>query len=198
MAAGGYSSSLHLTSYNNTPRFKRCYWSRTLWKWKVAFWIIVYFAPAALGLYLDKLLGINELSWTWPLGLILLIYAMLVASAAGRALRLCGHTREVKRFTPPDRLVKSGVYSCMRHPNQFGSTLMPLAISLLLGTPCGLALAGWGMFLGLLFILRIEEKLVHQEFCPEYCEYAKNVPAISISPKCLVEAIRTWRGNIKC
>ncbi|UXD21587.1 hypothetical protein IPA_05675 [Ignicoccus pacificus DSM 13166] len=169
-----------------------------MWKAKVIFWILVYFLPALIGYYLDSLLGINRIPWTWPFGLILLISALLVSSAAGRALRLCGHSREAKRFTPPDKLVTAGIYSCMRHPNQFGSSLMPLAIALILGTPCGIALSGWGVAFGLAFILYVEEKLVHQSFCPEYCEYAKRVPAVSLNPKCLLEAIKVFLGKINC
>ncbi len=161
------------------------------WAWKFAFWIFQYFAPVAIGLYLDHLLRMPTLP-TWPLGLITLVTIVLIASASGRALRLYGHTKIVKRLTPPDKLVTTSVFSCMRHPNQFSMSFMPLAISLLLGSPCGVALSGWGVALGLAFILYVEEHEVHQRFCPEYCEYAKKVKAISLNPKCLIEAIKIF------
>ena len=159
------------------------------WAWKFAFWIFQYFTPVVLGLYFDEVLNVPKL-YTWPLGLLLLITIILLASASGRALRLYGHSKRVKRLTPTDRLVTTSVFSCMRHPNQFSMSFIPLALSLILGSPCGIALAGWGAALGFAFILYVEEHEVHERFCPEYCEYAKRVKAISLNPKCLVEAVK--------
>ena len=169
-----------------------------MWKWKVLYWLVVYFVPPLLGVVLDKYLGLQEVPWLTPLGIVLILIAIVLSSGAGRALRLCGHSKETRRFTPPDKLVTKGPYSCMRHPNQFGSSLMPLALALLLGSPCALALAGWGVALGLTFILYFEERLVHKEFYPEYCDYASEVPAISLNPVCLKEAIRALKGGLKC
>ncbi|ALU12255.1 hypothetical protein EYM_01840 [Ignicoccus islandicus DSM 13165] len=168
------------------------------WTWKFAFWITTFLVPPLLGIYLDSLCKIGKLQLMVPIGIILLIVILLVSSAAGRALRLCGHSRKARRLTPPDKLVTSSVFSCMRHPNQFSMSFMPLAISMILGSPCGVLLSGWGIALGLAFILYVEEKLVHESFCPEYCEYAKEVRAVSLSPKCIVEAIRTLLGASKC
>ncbi len=161
------------------------------WAWKFAFWIFQYFVPVALGLYLDEVLKVPKLL-TWPLGFLLLILILLVSSASGRALRLYGHSRKAKKLTPPDRLVTVSVFSCMRHPNQFSMSFMPLALSLILGSPCGIALSGWGVALGLAFILYVEEREVHERFCPEYCEYAKRVKAISLNPKCLIESVKIF------
>ncbi len=168
------------------------------WAWKFAFWFGVYFVPPILGLYLDSACGVPKIQFAFPLGLALLAVILLVSSAAGKELRACGHSGEAKRLTPPDKLVKSGVFSCMRHPTQFSSAFLPLALSLILGSPCGALISGWGAALGLAFILYVEEKLVHETFCPEYCEYARRVRAISLSPKCLLEAIKTLSRGPSC
>ncbi|NPA84921.1 MAG: hypothetical protein GXO07_02830 [Crenarchaeota archaeon] len=166
-----------------------------MWKWKLAFWLTVFAVPPALGSLLDSALGLPKIPYGWILGAPLLATSLLVSSAAGRALRKRGHSRPSRRFTPPDLLVKDGLYSCMRHPNQFSMTLIPLALSLIAGSPCGLALSGWAAASGLAFILYVEERLVHKAFCPDYCDYASRVPAISLNPRCLLVALRELRSS---
>ena len=169
-----------------------------MWKLKALFWVSVYVIPPSLGFLMDGYCGLRRILWLWPLGLGLLMVSLLVSAAAGRTLRLCGHSKPSKRFEPPDVLVTDGVFSCMRHPNQFSMSFIPLALSLIIGTPCGLVLSGWGLACGLAFILAVEEPLVHKTFCPDYCEYAKEVPPISLSLRCIKEAIRTLSGDLTC
>ncbi len=165
------------------------------WFHKFLFWFALFSLPPLAGLWLDTELGVPKIPFGWILGLPLLIWSLLLSSAAGRALRRRGHSKPSKRLTPPDVLVRDGVYSCMRHPNQFAMSFIPLAISLLLGSPCGVVLSGWALALGLAFILNVEEPLVHKAFCPEYCDYAAEVPALSLSPKCLREAVRELKPS---
>ena len=73
--------------------------------------------------------------------------------------------------------------------------MIPLAEALLLGSPCGVAISGWALALGLTFILLVEEPDVHKRFCPDYCDYAKEVPAFSLSPKCFKEALQAFKGG---
>lgn len=169
-----------------------------MWKLKALFWVLVFIIPPSVGTLLDAYLRVSRWGWTWPVGLLMLLVSLLVSSAAGRTLRLCGHSKPSKRFEPPDVLVTQGVFSCMRHPNQFSMSLIPLALSLILGSPCGTVLSAWGLVAGLAFILVIEEPLVHKSFCPRYCDYAATVPPISLSPKCLIESIKTFTRGIKC
>jgi len=162
--------------------------------WKGAFWALLFFAFPLFGKLLDvyctlKLVG-GEV-----IGIPLLLTSLLVSAAAGRALRARGHSGERPFLTPPDVLVKDGIFSCMRHPNQFSMSLIPLSVALIANSPCGLLLSGWAAALGLAFILRVEEPLVHKTFCPEYCDYASSVPAISLNPKCLKEAVRELRSS---
>jgi len=63
-----------------------------LWKWKVIYWLIVYFVPPLLGLALDKYLGIPKFLWLTPIGIVLLLSAITLSSGAGRVLRICGHS----------------------------------------------------------------------------------------------------------
>ncbi len=144
---------------------------------------------------LDSYFGLKPLP-TLPLGLVLFMISIFMSAAAGRSLKLCGHTVRTKRFQGTDVLVKTGVYSCSRHPNQFWMSLIPLAEALIMGSPCGIVASGWALALGLTFILLVEEPEVHQKFCPEYCDYAKDVPAFSISLKCFKEALKAFRGEV--
>jgi len=166
-----------------------------LWAWKFIYWLALFLVPPTLGIVLDSALGLPKLKYSWALGVPLLLWSLTLSAGAGRALRKRGHSRETARLTPPDVLVTDGIYSCMRHPNQFSMSFLPLALSLVLGSPCGLALSGWALAFGLMFILRVEEPLVHREFCPEYCNYASRVPAVSLSPRCLIEAVKEFRSS---
>ncbi len=164
------------------------------WFWKFAFWIGMFTLFPLLFWALDSYLGLKPLP-TFPLGLALLLVSLYMSAAAGRTLKLCGHSVRTKRFQETDVLVKTGIYSCSRHPNQFWMSLIPLAEALMMGSPCGIVASGWALALGLTFMLLVEEPEVHQKFCPEYCEYAKEVPAFSLSPKCFKEALKAFTGD---
>ncbi len=112
-----------------------------------------------------------------------IILAIILNSIAGRTLKLYGHQIQTKKFSSPDKFVNIGIYSCMRHPGQFGNIILLVSITLLSGKICALFFGGWLAFLGVLFILIVEEREAIIKFGDEYCEYIKKTPPFSL--KCL-------------
>ena len=117
------------------------------------------------------------------LGILGIITAVILNSIAGRTLKLYGHKIKTQKFSAPDRLVNVGIYSCMRHPAQFGNIILLVSVTMLSGKICAFLFGGWLAFLGVLFILFVEEREAIQKFGVEYYEYMKKTPPFSV--KCL-------------
>jgi len=117
-------------------------------------------------------------------GIIVLIFAFRAAANGGRELTK-GRVGDIPRLET-NRLVRSGIYSCMRHPMLFGLTLLPLGWALLLGSPTYIILvAPIEMFFIIMMVLIFEEMEVDKKFAKEYAEYRKEVPMVSLRLECL-------------
>ncbi|MEB3806165.1 MAG: phosphatidylethanolamine N-methyltransferase family protein, partial [Desulfurococcales archaeon] len=94
--------------------------ARIIYAWRALYWLVLDLSPFILGRYCCH--GCGDLGSPMIvyaaiiLGVVLIIYGVVLNIVAGRTLRLYGHRGRVPRFTPPDRLVDRGIYSCMRHP----------------------------------------------------------------------------------
>ncbi len=108
-----------------------------------------------------------------------IVLAVILNSLAGRTLKVYGHRIKTKKFSPPDKFVDTGIYSCMRHPGQFGNIILLVAVTMLSGKICAVLFGGWLAFLGVLFVLFVEEKEAIEKFGNEYCEYIKKTPPFS-------------------
>ncbi|MEB3806497.1 MAG: phosphatidylethanolamine N-methyltransferase family protein, partial [Desulfurococcales archaeon] len=124
------------------------------------------------------------------LGVVLIIYGVVLNIVAGRTLRLYGHRGRVPRFTPPDRLVDRGIYSCMRHPAQLGLIMVGVGLGLASGTIQGILASAIPVAGGLLFILQVEEPEARRLLGPSYHEYEERVPALRLTVRCLAKG---WR-----
>jgi len=162
--------------------------------WKMMFWFGLWLAVFFGGLYLkDAQIPRWLVPWIRGFGLLLVAVGVLLNAVAGRTLKKFGHAELNRRgFRAPDRLVTTGIYSCMRHPAQFGSGLVAVGAGMLSGTLEGILLSGWGFALSLLFMLNIEEPETARRF-PDYCEKMMDKPAVSISPSCIIKGIRRLR-----
>ncbi len=129
-----------------------------------------------------------------PIGLFLMGYGLLLNAIAGRTLKKYGHFEITKGIKRPEKLVTVGIYSCMRHPAQFGSIFFGIGISLLTGNIYAMLFAGWYAFSAIYFILSIEEKESMKNF-PEYCEFIKDRKPFSFSPRCLSEGIKALKSK---
>ena len=119
------------------------------------------------------------------LGVIGVVLAIILNSIAGRTLKLYGHEVKTTKFSPPDKFIDIGIYKCMRHPGQFGNIILLISITMLSGKLCAFIFSGWLAFLGVLFILFVEEKEVIEKFGNKYSEYMKRVKPFSLNFRCL-------------
>jgi protein-S-isoprenylcysteine O-methyltransferase Ste14 len=118
------------------------------------------------------------------LGLFIIKLAFRAASNGGKELSL-GRVGDIPRLET-NRLVTTGIYNCMRHPMLFGLTLLPFGWALLLGSQTFITVvAPVEMVFIIVMVLVFEEREVRKKFGVLYEEYARKVPMVSFSAKCL-------------
>ena len=118
------------------------------------------------------------------LGMVILKLAFNAAGNGGRELTK-GRVGDIPRMET-NRLVTTGLFSCMRHPMLFGLTLLPLGWALLLGSPTFITLiAPLEMLFIIVMVIVFEEREVNRKFGKAYEEYRQKVPMVSFSRHCL-------------
>ncbi len=117
-------------------------------------------------------------------GYVILLYAFRAAANSGRELS-GGRVGDIPRLET-NRLVTSGIYSCMRHPMLFGLTLLPLGLALLLGSPTFIFMvAPMEMVFIIFMVIVFEEMEVKKKFGLDYEIYSQKVQMISFEKECL-------------
>jgi protein-S-isoprenylcysteine O-methyltransferase Ste14 len=118
------------------------------------------------------------------MGIIVLALAFRAAANGGKELTK-GRVGNIPRLET-NRLVKTGIFSCMRHPMLFGLTLLPLGWALLLGSPTFITLiAPLEMLFIMIMVLIFEEMEVKRKFGKAYESYREKVPMVSFRIECL-------------
>jgi len=118
------------------------------------------------------------------IGLFVLKLAFNAAANGGRELAK-GRVGNIPRLET-NRLVTSGIYSCMRHPMLFGLTLLPLGWALLIGSPTFITIvAPLEMLFIVVMVTVFEEQEAERKFGDAYRQYCKDVPMVSFEPECL-------------
>ena len=118
------------------------------------------------------------------IGIFLLVLSFRAAANGGRELTK-GRVGDIPRLET-NRLVTTGIFSCMRHPMLFGLTLLPLGWALLLGSPTFITLvAPLEMLFIVVMVLIFEEREVKRKFGKVYEAYRAEVPMVSFRPVCL-------------
>ena len=158
---------------------------------KFGFWIASWLSLAVVGIFTPSPFdfGIFHIPLL-ILGLILLFYGLLLNAIAGRTLKKYGHFDIRRGIKKPEKMVDVGIYSCMRHPAQFGSIFFGVGIAMMTTNLYAILLSGFTSFLGLYFIMAIEERETLEEFGEEYCEFMKSRKPYSPSLKCLKEGLK--------
>ena len=162
--------------------------------WKFAFWGLMWISIIVVGCFSPRILE----SWLLPyilvpIGSAFIVYGLLLNAIAGRTLKKYGHMEIKREIKKPDKLVKTGIYSCMRHPAQFGSVFFGIGISLLTLKLIAILYAGWISFLALYFIMAIEERETLDLFGDEYCGFIKSRKPFTFSLSCLKKGIEALR-----
>lgn len=154
-------------------------------------WFIFLIGGAALGILLD--LHLFSALWhniwfhlgTLLPGLLFLRAVMIISRNTGRYLARHGREGNIPRMTT-NRLVTTGIYSCMRHPMHLGLLLFPWSVALIIGsTGFILIIAPLEMLLILALIKWVEEPEAIRKFGKEYLDYKNRVPMFSLRKKCL-------------
>ena len=118
-------------------------------------------------------------------GIIILKLAFNAAGNGGRELTK-GRVGDAIPRMETNRLVTTGIYSCMRHPMLFGLTLLPLGWALLLGSPTFIMLiAPMEMLFIIVMVIVFEEMEVKRKFGEAYAHYRQKVPMVSFKWECL-------------
>ncbi|WP_297498464.1 methyltransferase [Thermococcus sp.] len=162
---------------------------------KFAFWFSWWAVIILVGIYTGGKLPGRARWLTVPLGIFLMAYGLLLNSIAGRTLKKYGHFDIRKGIRKPEKLVTVGIYSCMRHPAQFGSIFFGWGLAFLTSNVYAIVLAGWYSFSALYFILAIEERETLREFEKDYCRFLAERPPFNPSPRCLREGLRALRNG---
>jgi len=117
-------------------------------------------------------------------GILILKLAFNAAGNGGRELTK-GRVGDIPRMET-NRLVTTGLFSCMRHPMLFGLTLLPLGWALLLGSPTFIMrIAPLEMLFIVVMVIIFEEMEVKKKFGKAYEVYREEVPMVSFKPECL-------------
>ena len=165
---------------------------------RILLWLLMLAGGAGLGIYLDfhnPLFGSYIFHLTTGLaGVVVTVLAFRSAANGGRELKK-GRVGNIPRLET-NRLVTSGIYSCMRHPMLFGLTLLPLGVALLLGSPTFITVIAPLEMVFIVFMVSVfEEMEVKRKYTAEYEKYKKSTPMVSFSPKCLKELFGAHKNN---
>jgi len=160
---------------------------------RIIIWLILLIGGSYLSITLDLkyfkdiFLKIYFHLFTIPFGLVFLCLSFRAASKGGRALAKFGRVGDIPRLET-NRLVKSGIYSCTRHPMLIGLMLLPFALALLIGSPTFIIfIAPLEALLIFILVITLEEYEAIKKFKDEYIEYKKVTPIFPKDLKCLRE-----------
>ncbi len=158
---------------------------------RIIVWIVFIFGGALAGIFLDlKLFSeiFKNLIWhiiSFFIGVLLLRIVIIISKNTGRTLAKYGREGNIPRMET-NKLVKEGVYSCMRHPMHLGLMLFPVSFAFLLGSVSFiLIIAPLEILLMVIMIIFIEEPEAIKKFGEEYLEYKREVPFFNFKRDCL-------------
>jgi len=119
------------------------------------------------------------------IGCFILILAFRAAANGGKELAK-GRIGNIPRLET-NKLITTGIYSCMRHPILFGLTLLPLGWALLLGSPTFITIvAPLEIIFIIVMVIIFEEMEVKKKFGVAYKNYSEDVPMVSFKKSCLL------------
>ncbi len=157
---------------------------------RMLIWVLMLVGGSTLSIWLD-------LNWfpglfanlifhiaTLVPGLLLLYLVMRVSRNTGRLLARMGREGDIPRMKT-NKLVTSGVYSCMRHPMHLGLLFFPWAMALILGSPTFIMVIAPLEILFMLVMIKFgEEPEAIRKFGDAYREYQKQVPMFNLRSDC--------------
>ena len=144
------------------------------------FWFGIWFSPQSrftIPIFQDLLILLSVINLTIPLLHLLIFIPFFVVGAWLGIKGVAETTLKVAETHRPDKVVKTGVYSIVRHPQYLGGLLAHIGISFLLSALYSLLATPLIVAL-IYFISRKEEDELASEFGEEYVGYKKKVPML--------------------
>jgi protein-S-isoprenylcysteine O-methyltransferase Ste14 len=141
--------------------------NRSFW-WIVPGFIVVFFAPPLEFLHLTPVLPRNlamELA-----GLVIILFGLGIR--VWTRLTIGGMYSGYLRVKVRHVLVTEGPYHCIRHPGYAGFLLLAIGLALGFSSLIGLAAVLFLLLPGLAYRMKVEEKLLSEQFGEEYRVYA--------------------------
>ena len=86
-----------------------------------------------------------------------------------------GTTLKVSETHKAEKIIKSGIYSTIRHPQYFGGILSHVGITFLLSSFYSLISTPIVLLINIILCWKEEKELI-KEFGADYTDYKKNVP----------------------
>ena len=165
---------------------------------RVFLWLVMLVGGAIFSIYNDLqnplFHSITFHISTAIVGVVITTLAFRSAGNGGRELKK-GRVGNIPRLET-NKLVKTGIYSCMRHPMLFGLTLLPLGWALLLGSPTFITIiAPLEMLFIVLMVVVFEEMEIKNKYKDEYEKYKLTTPMVNFSLKCLKELFKSHKTN---
>jgi protein-S-isoprenylcysteine O-methyltransferase Ste14 len=144
------------------------------------FWFGIWFSPQsrfAIPLFQDLFIQLPAVNLTIPLLNLLIFTPFFVVGAWFGIKGVAETTLKVAETHRPDKVVTTGVYSIVRHPQYLGGLLAHVGFSFLLSALYSLLATPLIVTL-IYFISRKEEGELAKEFGEEYAGYKKKVPML--------------------
>jgi len=156
---------------------------------RIVLWLLMLIGGAWYSILKDLDSSLFNSFWfhlvTFILGIAITKLAFNAAGAGGRELAKRGREGDIPRLET-NKLVTSGIYSCLRHPMLFGLTLLPLGVALILGSPTFIFIVAPLEMLFIIFMVAVFEELeIYKKFGDDYLEYKAKIPMISLKKECL-------------
>ncbi len=156
---------------------------------RVFLWLILLIGGAIYSLIKDwNTLLFNSITFhiiSAIIGFLILTLAFRAARNGGKELAK-GRVGDIPRLET-NKLITTGIYSCMRHPMLFGLTLLPLGWALLLGSLTFIIIiAPIEIAFIIIMVIIFEEMEVKKKFGLAYKNYSEKVPMISFKKHCLL------------
>ncbi|MHA2388103.1 MAG: methyltransferase family protein [Candidatus Hodarchaeales archaeon] len=140
----------------------------------------IWFAPQprfSIPLFSEISLMLPIVNLNTPIIHILIFFPSIVVVLWFSFMGVKEVTLKVAETHRPERVISTGVYSRIRHPQYMGALLAHFSISVLLSALYSFLLTPF-MFFYLYIIARKEEKELIREFGSSYEEYKTNVPML--------------------
>ncbi len=146
-------------------------------------YVIAYSVRSVAGLsyYGNSIMSILGLS-------LVIIGVWMMLRAEIDMYRYGGSGTPIPFYSPPQRLVKEGIYGCTRNPMYLGTTIEYVGIGLHMGEYIMIILAFIILSLAMMLYLKYEVPFLSRRFGDEFNEYVSSTPLLLPNLGCVLRS----------